>query len=221
MISPTAINHVHRNKRNKEQNGFRKSRSCIDQLNTITQILEHRKQQNLQTFAAYIDFSKAYDRIPRGLLWQKLLDVGVSGKFLEALKSLYSNVTCAVRINGVLSDWFGVNIGLKQGCLISPMLFNLYLNDLVDCLKDAECGVLWGEEMLSVLLYADDILMVSESEQGLQKLLDILHEWCHKWKMVVNVDKTKIMHFRRGPATPRTNTTFRCGDATLEITESY
>jgi hypothetical protein len=97
-------------------------------------------------------------------------------------------------------EHYDVDIGLKQGCLISPILFNLYINDLAVELKDAECGIAAGGEMLSVLLYADDLVLLSSTEQGLQQQLDVLHSWCERWKLTVNVEKSKVMHFRRGPS---------------------
>ena len=63
------------------------------------------------------------------LLRGKLIKLGISGRMLEALKSLYNEVKCAVRINGQISDWFDVKIGLKQGCILSPLLFKIFIND--------------------------------------------------------------------------------------------
>ena len=63
------------------------------------------------------------------LLWGKLIKLGISGRMLEALKSLYKEVKCAVRINWQISDWFDVKIGLKQGCILSPLLFNIFIKD--------------------------------------------------------------------------------------------
>ncbi len=114
-----------------EQNGFRHGWSCADHLSTLAQIIDSRKKRNQSTFIAFIDLCKAYDRISRPLLWRKLKQSGVSQKFLQAIQSLYKDVKCSVKINGHHSEWFNVSVGLKQGCLISPMLFNLYIDDLI------------------------------------------------------------------------------------------
>ena len=108
-----------------EQNGFRPGR--CDHSSNFTNVLENRLNKKLSTFAAFIDFSKAYDRIDRELLWHKLSKIGISGRFLASLQSLYKNVECTVRVNGQQTDWFDVNWGLKQGCILSPMLFNLFI----------------------------------------------------------------------------------------------
>ena len=93
-------------------------------------IVESRIKMKKDTFASFIDFSKAYDRIDRSLLWHKLSKIGVDGKMLRSLKSLYENVKCTVRVNGVHSEWFDVNTGLKQECVLSPLFFNAFVNDL-------------------------------------------------------------------------------------------
>ena len=121
-----------------EQTGFRAGRCTGDYLSSLTTIVETRIKKRQDTFAACIDFSKAYDRINRTLLWHKLLLMGVSNKMLTALKSLYENVKCTVRINGRQNDWFSVATGLKQGCILSPLLFNGYINDLVKELNELD-----------------------------------------------------------------------------------
>ena len=93
------------------------------------------------TFASFIDFSKAYDRIDRSLLWLKLSRIGIDGKMLRSLKSLYENVKCTVRVNCVHSEWFDVNTGLKQECVLSPLFFNAFVNDLILAIKSLNCGI--------------------------------------------------------------------------------
>ena len=78
-----------------------------------------------------MDFSKAYDRISREHLWFKLMQIGIHGRIFDSIKALYNNVKCSVCINSSMSEQFSVNCGLKQGCLISPLAFNLFINDLV------------------------------------------------------------------------------------------
>ena len=83
----------------------------------------------MSTYAAFIDFRKTYDSINRSKLWLMLRDDGVSGKMLQAVKSIYNTVS------SVKTDWFNVNCGLRQGCILSPILFNLFINDLAVYLK--------------------------------------------------------------------------------------
>ena len=85
-----------------------------------------------------------------------------------------------MRINGSMSDWFGVSNGLKQGCNLSPSLFSLYLNDLAEEIQALGCGVKYGDKDLSILLFADDIALLSDSEEKMQQMLLCLNGWCKK-----------------------------------------
>ena len=128
------------------QNGFRKQRSTIDHISSLTSIIETRKLHKKATFAAFIDFKKAYDSIDRGILFTKLSNLGISGLMYKALLSIYDNVRCSVRINGKLTEWFDVNCGLKQGCSLSNILFNLYINDLIVKINSLDIGIDIGGE---------------------------------------------------------------------------
>lgn len=90
------------------QNGFRKGRSTVDHLTTLTSIIETRKLKRKPTFAAFIDFRKAYDAFDRSLLFSKLCDLGISRKMYKVLTSLYKDVRCCVRLNNMQTDWFSV-----------------------------------------------------------------------------------------------------------------
>ena len=116
--------------------------------------------------------------------------------FLQIIAALYSANTSCVCVNVKLSSWFEVNIGVRQCCVLSPTLFNIYVNDLVTALESAEVGVPILKNRVTCLLYADDVALVAEKEADLQVLLDMLQKWCVRWRMFVNVDKTVIMHFR-------------------------
>jgi hypothetical protein len=179
-----------------EQNGFRQGRSTIDHLSSLTSIIETRKLKRLDTFVAFVDFSKAYDRINRSMLWKKLNKNGCPNRMLQALKVIYSNVECCVHVNGFDTKWFGLNTGLKQGCIISPVLFNMYINDLASEIKQLNKGIIINGECLSILMYADDICLIASSESNLQDMLNVLKQWCDKWEMNVNTEKTQIVHFR-------------------------
>ena len=144
------------------------------------------------TYAAFIDFSKSYDRINRNMLFSKLSALGLKGNFYESMRAIYSNVRCSVKVNGVLN----VSSGLKQGCLLSPMLFNLCLNDLAVKLKSLGCSIDIDGEVVPIILYADDIVLLAENEQDSQQLLNVLNEWCKEWDMVTNLEKSNVVHFR-------------------------
>ena len=105
---------------------------------------------------AFIDFSKAYDRIDRGILWKCLESMGGNGKFLSFLQSLYDGTSCLVKVGDRLNRGLSVNVGLCQGCVLSPLLLSLYINSLVEQLKSTTCGIECAGEIIPGLLFADD-----------------------------------------------------------------
>ena len=140
---------------------------------------------------------------------------------LRALKSLYRSVRCSVRVNGIDSEWFNVTTGLRQGCILSPLLFNLLSNDIIQEINSIKCCVKYnGTDELSILMYADDIMLISDSEVKLQQMLHRLNLWCARWCLTINTDKSKVMHFRP-PSIERTVHAFKCGMSTLEIVSQY
>ncbi len=117
----------------------------------------------------------------------------VSQKFL-----LYKDIKCSVKINGHYREWFNVSVGLKQGCLIFPMLFNLYIDDLISEIKDLNCRVYTEDEIISILLYTDDIALIATNEVDLQNILDKLSEWCLHWKFMVNGGQDSDCRLQKG-----------------------
>ncbi len=121
--------------------------------------------------------------------------VGVNGKLLGAVKSLYASISSCVRVNGLKTEWFDVHTGLRQGCSLSPQLFNMFINDLAMNIKALGKGIELENELESILLYADDIVLLAANEADLQFMLDMLHEWCDRNSMVLNCSKSNIVHF--------------------------
>ena len=169
-----------------------------------------------------VDFKQAYDRINRNLLWSKLENMGINrnSRLLNALRGIYENVKCSVRVNGKLTDWFPVTNGLKQGCLLSPILFNLYINDLVVKIKESCIGIPIGGENVCLLMYADDLVLLARNERDLQCMLDILNDWCNEWKVCINADKSEIVHFRGG-SVKQSSYIFSVGDRNLKTVSQY
>ena len=156
----------------EEQNGFRSKRSCEDHVFVLSSLIKNRLAIKKDTFAAFIDFSKAFDSIDRDLLLFKLLRYNIDGKIYNAIKNLYENTINCIRINGIHSNWFKSCFGVRQGNILSPTLFGIYLNDLAVELNSAKLGIkLNNNEYINILLYADDIVLLAENETNLQKML--------------------------------------------------
>ena len=140
----------------------------------------------------------------------------MTGNILSSIRQLYSHVECAVLVNGHVTPWFKVDSGVKQGCILSPLRFKLFVNNLIDTLKKSGYSVNVEGEKVACLAYADDISLLAETEQNLQNLLDITFEWCEAWHMKINTLKTKIMHFRLTSARA-TNFKFKIDNCPVDI----
>ena len=151
----------------EEQNGFRSKQSCEDHIFSLTSIIQHRKASKLDTFAAFIDMNKAFDSVIRPLLLYKLLRYNIQGKMYNAIKALYCRTFSCINLNGHLTEWFESLVGVRQGDNLSPTLFNIFLNDLANELNALNLGIKMGDLKICMLLYADDIAIISENEQKL------------------------------------------------------
>jgi hypothetical protein len=128
-----------------------------------------------------VDFHKAFDTVPRDLLWQVLDEMGIVGRFMQCLQSMYSqDIVRVMHPTEGLSTWFPCGIGVKQGCPLSPLLFGLYLDGLekhLDALEGDSLPQL-ADIIVKLLLYADDLALMLETPQGLQKQINVLFEFC-------------------------------------------
>ena len=115
------------------------------------------------------------------------------GNFYHVVKSLYRDTQSRVRLGEGYTNWFSCSTGVRQGDNLSPTLFALYINDLAVQVKNLNKGVQIDDYNLSILLYADDIALISSSEIGLQYSLDTVDSWCKKWRLQINPDKSKVL----------------------------
>ena len=204
-----------------EQNGFRKKRCCEDHVFVLDSIVRNRQMENLPTFAAFIDFTKAFDCVNRDFLLFKILSLGIDGKMYFTIKSLYSITESCIKLGrGMQTDWFKTLFGVRQGDSLSPTLFSIYLNDLATEIKHLNKGVNVIADNVSILLYADDIVLLAPTEEDLQSMLDVLSNWSSKWRIFVNKKKTKTVHFRKSTM-PQSTFEFKCCGSIVEYVSSY
>ena len=188
----------------REQGAFMKGKGCIDQIFTVKMVAEKYLAKGRKMYAAFMDLEKAYDRVDWDGLWEVLGIYGVGGRLLRGVKAFYKDASACVRSGGELSELFEIKRGVRQGCVMSPWLFNIYMDGVIREMKarGGEKGVeLEGEGgvwNLATSLFADDTVLMAGSEGDLQKLVDEFYIACTRRGLKVNVGKSKVMVFERG-----------------------
>ena len=134
------------------------------------------------------------------LLWAKLSTFGVSVKLLSILKHMYNNATSVVRYDGYTSSEYRCAKGVRQGCPLSPLLFCLFISDLDYTLKSSSTGkIVIDQEEITVIMFADDLVLLADSSEGLQQSLAVFQDYCDSWKLKINAEKSKVMIYARVP----------------------
>ncbi len=184
--------------RAKGQAGFRKDFRTTDNLFVLKTLLDQRKARRAaKMYCCFVDFKKAFDTVPRALLWQVLRELGVEGRIMHCLQSMYAADRACVKAPGSgVTSTFTCHMGVKQGCPLSPNLFGIYIDGLEERLAAVQCDApTLAGKAIALLLYADDLALLSESPQGLQLQLDVLAQFCAARQLTVNVKKTKVIVF--------------------------
>jgi len=145
-----------------------------------------------------VDMRRVFDGINRSFLWHKLAKLGIKGKMLQISRSMYESVRCKIKHCDKFTDFLDIKIGLKQGCVCSPIYYAMFVEDLELYLQNSTTsGLSIDDVTLMLLMYADDMAILAETPEDLQASLNSLHEYCCKWDLQVNTDKTKVMVFRK------------------------
>ena len=178
------------------QCGFRPGRSTTDQIFTLKQIFEKSWEYGKDLYACFVDLEKAYDRVPRDKLWKVLQEYGVNGQLLRAIKSFYCRPEVCVRVNGKQSKPSMWCVGLWRFGL--PLLFIVYMNWIDKCSQADECATI-GNCKISRLLFADDLVLLSSTESGLQRPLNSFADACNTAGMKISTAKTEVLDLSRNP----------------------
>ncbi|KAJ8456384.1 hypothetical protein ONZ51_g12159 [Trametes cubensis] len=188
----------------RAQAGFRKGEEAIAQVVTLAEIVRRRYLANETTVGVFVDFKKAYDKVPHALLWVYLHQSGVKGHFLEMLRKLYHRTEVSVRAGGGVSEPFDLKRGLRQGCLLSPILFDIFINMML--IDIGEHVVRWNRDLFTEgvkvngrnpyvrggifpvqiqgLKYADDVISLMDS-------VEYAVAWCQsaaRWAGMVGME---------------------------------
>mgnify|MGYP003477484535 FL=1 len=188
LVKDKILEHLLKHKLIKDsQHGFTKGRSCLtnllEYLETVTSLLD----DNQPVDVIYLDFAKAFDKVPHGRLAAKLEALGIGGNVLNWIKNWLTNRRQRVNINGELSSWIAVLSGVPQGSVLGPLLFLIFINDI-------------DENVISKLWkFADDSKIChgvknENDAKIIQSDLKLLFKWSVDWQMLFNVEKCVVLH---------------------------
>jgi Reverse transcriptase (RNA-dependent DNA polymerase)/Endonuclease-reverse transcriptase len=193
IIKEDIVAHLDRNRIiAKSQHGFQKNRSCTTNLLEFLEKVTEAADSGQPVDVVYLDFAKAFDKVPHARLLRKVEAAGIGGHVLKWIKDWLSDRKQRVIVNGAFSGWRAVLSGVPQGSVLGPVLFNIFINDID---REATCNQILKK-------FADDtkiaqILNSPNAAGELQATLDRLSAWATKWGMAFNVAKCHVMHIGR------------------------
>ncbi len=167
-------------------------------LHTLFQ--KYVKLRKKKLYIAFLDFSKFFDCINRDSLFYTLQKCGILGNAYNLIKSAYKGGKYCIKTNFGVTESFISTSGVKQGCTLSPTFSNIYQNDIHE-MFDNNCDLMDLDGIwLNSLSWAEDLVFISTSKNGLRKCLNNLSEYCNKWDLTINIHKTKVMVLSTGNA---------------------
>ena len=180
------------------QFGFKAKKSTSHALHCFRETVDYYVENGSRVFCSFLDASKAFDRLVHSGLFIKLMDRNVPKIFLDIIISWHTGLSCRVRWDNVFSGWFSITAGVRQGGVLSPDFYGIYVNDLICILQKSGVGCYILRIFAACLFYADDMAVLAPSIKGLQILLNLCHSYCVEWDILLNAKKTKNMVFGKG-----------------------
>uniref|UniRef100_A0A8B9X6S9 RNA-directed DNA polymerase n=1 Tax=Bos mutus grunniens TaxID=30521 RepID=A0A8B9X6S9_BOSMU len=183
------------------QAGFRKGRGTRDQIANIRWIIEKAREFQKNIYFCFIDYAKAFDCVDHNKLWKIFQEMGIPDHLICLLRNLYAGQEAIVRTGHGTTDWFQIGKGVRQGCILSPCLFNFYAEYIMrnTGLEETQAGIKIAGRNLNNLRYADDTTRMAESEEELKSLLMKVKVESEKVGLKLNIQNTKMM--ASGPIT--------------------
>ena len=178
------------------QIGFMEGCRTSDHIFLLQTIIEKVvKKNHKRLYCAFVDFKKAYDTVDRKILLRQLQDIGINGVFYKNIAAMYVKTQYSIKFQKGFLDPINSNLGLKQGCPLSPILFNIYIDDMKHIFDDSCEPIDLHEKKINHFLYADDLVLLSSSSDGLQNCLSRLQNFSKTKHLTINTAKTKAMIF--------------------------
>jgi hypothetical protein len=203
------------------QFGFITGRNTLQPLFILRHLVDaakHRKEER-QIYAAFIDFTQAYDKVNRSMLWNHLSDMNIPSILQKAIKGLYIEDSYTLVDGEKRSNSITPTRGVRQGCPLSPLLFALFVNDVTNCLPSLRGAKAKDNTKVSHIMYADDLTILSNDERDMQLLLDRLGDYARRKELTANVRKSQVMVFNK--PRNRIRPVFNLGGDNLETVTDF
>ena len=181
---------------NDAQFGFKQGHSTTLCTDTLRKSIDYYRSRGSHVFVCFVDFTKAFDYVNYWKLFLKLADLNIPVGIISLLAFWYAHQSVCIRWKNVFSDKFDIANGTRQGSLLSPCLFNVYISELISRINESGIGCTCGGKFINILAYADDLVLLAPSWAGLQSLLHLLECLSNNLDMVVNCNKTVCMIYK-------------------------
>ena len=201
---------------NDEEGGFRERRGCLDLVFMLSEIINVRRHANMGTFMCFIDVTKAYDTVWLDGLWAKLWNYGVQGRMWRFIREWYKDMSSQVLADGKKTRSFKLEQGVKQGAILSPLLYNLFINDIVKLLKGRGLGLVFEGNWVGIMMYADDMVLLASSGEELQQMIDVVVEFSKDWRFQLSAPKSEVMVVKG-----KRDRNWKMGEETLKVSDFF
>ena len=209
------------------QDAFIPGSSTTNHLHALHCLIEYITAHEKPVFCAFLGLSAAYDKVWRDGMFMKIINSGIGGKFFNVVHSMYRETKSFVKCNNLMSNLYSTNLGIKQGCSLSCLIFAIFLNDLETEMVNFGCNgtdifdIETGRLMLKLfaLLYADDTVIISDNKTDFQYSLNAFAYYCRKWKLKINEAKSNIIIF--GSVRNRNKLIFTINGEPINIVNSF
>ena len=208
-----------------EQGGFRAGEEAVAQFIALAEIARRRRLNSLKTWVVFIDFKKAFDKVMHEALFEKLSAMGFRGHFLEVIRNVYTTSKAQVRVGGECGEAYDMIRGTRQGCPLSPILFLVFINDILTHMPKGVMvpGVTVEPKTCPGLLFADDVAGLAETIDDTRNFLEGITRWSVKWKLPIGAAKCGVMLIGGTEEEQRTlkNEEFLIGNERIDVVRKY
>ena len=177
------------------QFGFKQNSSTVHALHCLRETVSYYVNNDSRVFCTFLDASKAFDRLVHSGLFLKLMNRNIPLKFLKIIITWYGHLQCRVKWGNEYSEWFLITAGVRQGGILSPSFYCIYVDELLSRLKNSGKGCHYLSKFAGALFYADDMAILAPSIRGLCALLRICEDYCLEWDICLNAKKSKNLYF--------------------------